>query len=277
MFKVFLAAIATLTVTAWAVGGAQAAGEARVRVLHASPDAPAVDVYANGNKVLSNLAFKSASDYLTVPAGTYKFDVRPAGAAADSAPVLSAMADLQAGTDYTVAAVNKLAQIQAKVFVDNNVAPAAGKAHIQVIHASPDAPAVDIAVKGGPLLVSNLPFGEQQGPLPADAGTYDLEVRVAGTSNVVLPLNGVQLQAGKVYTFVAVGLANGNPSLSVVPLTYTPATTVMTPPSTGDAGLLDEQSSSANNLYAALGAIATAVTLSMLFAARLARVRARNR
>ncbi len=213
----------------WAFGGAQAAGEARVRVLHASPDAPAVDIYANGNKVLSDLAFKSASDYLVVPAGSYTFDVRAAGAAADSTPVLSAIADLKADTDSTVAAVNKLAQIEAKVFVDSNAAPAAGKAHVQVIHASPDAPTVDIAVKDGSVLVSNLAFGEQKGPLPVDAGIYNLEVRAAGTNTVVLPLDGVQLKAGTVYTFVAEGLASGSPSLSVVPFTYIPAAPVMTP------------------------------------------------
>ncbi len=275
MFRFILATLAAVMLATWAFAGAQAAGEARVRVLHASPDAPAVDVYANGTKVLSNVAFKSASDYLAVPAGTYTFDVRPAGAAAASTPVLSATADLKADTDYTVAAVNKLAQIQAKVFVDNNAAPGAGKAHVQVIHASPDAPAVDIAVKDGPVLVSNLAFGEQKGPLPVDAGTYNLEVRAAGTSTVVLPLDGVQLKAGTVYTFVAAGLANGSPSLSVVPLSYTPAAAVMMPPNTGDAGLLADKSADDGTSYVSWAAIATAVVLSTLFAARFARSRAR--
>src|SRR5690242_6965489 len=42
---------------------------AKVRVVHASPDAPAVDVWVDGSKVLSGVTFFTASDYLDLPAG----------------------------------------------------------------------------------------------------------------------------------------------------------------------------------------------------------------
>ena len=61
-----------------------------------------------------------------------------------------------AGNDYTVAAIGLVAEIEPLVLVDDNTAPASGKAHVSVVHASPDAPAVDIAVKGGAVLVPNL-------------------------------------------------------------------------------------------------------------------------
>jgi hypothetical protein len=239
MFKpAAAAAAAAVLVTGLLAFNAQAAEEARVRVLHASPDAPAVDVYANGTQVLTNVPFTGASDYLNVPEGSYTFEVRPAGADANSEPVLSATASLEGGTDYTVAAINPVAEIDARVFEDNNAAPAAGKAHVQVIHASPDAPPVDIALKDGDVLVAGLAYGELQGPLPIEAGTYDLEIRLAGTDTVVLPLDGVQLEEGNVYTFTAVGFASGTPGLSVVPLSYTPEASVAAP-STGDGGLAD--------------------------------------
>src|SRR5215208_1806650 len=53
------------------VPAASAQGNALVRVVHASPDAPAVDVYVDGNKVLSNVPFFTASDYLPLPAGEH--------------------------------------------------------------------------------------------------------------------------------------------------------------------------------------------------------------
>jgi hypothetical protein len=274
MLKILIAAAAAVLIAGASTFSVQAADQARVRVLHASPDAPNVDVYANGNRVLSNVPFKTASDYLAVPAGTYTFEVRPAGAAANSTPVISATADLGAGMDYTVAAVDKVAQISARILVDNNAMPAAGKAHVQVLHASPDAGPVDVALKGGPVLVPNLPFGEQQGPLPVDAGTYDLEVRAAGTSTVALPLDGVRLEAGKVYTFAAVGLAQGQPALSVLPIAYTPMP--VTVPSTGDAGLLDAQSDERGSSYLPWAAAAVAAGLLGFAAIRLARAEARN-
>jgi len=50
-------------------------GQAKVRVYHLSPNAGPVDVAAGGNKVISALNYKAASDYLTVPAGGYTFNV----------------------------------------------------------------------------------------------------------------------------------------------------------------------------------------------------------
>jgi LPXTG-motif cell wall-anchored protein len=53
--------------------------------------------------------------------------------------------------------------------------------------------------------------------LPVDAGTYDLEARVAGTQDVALSVPGVQLNEGTVYTIFAMGLAGGEPALTAVP------------------------------------------------------------
>jgi hypothetical protein len=191
-------------------------GTARVRVVHASPDAPAVDVWVNGNVAFSNAPFKGVTDYAPLGAGTYNVQVTPTGAT--TPVVIDADLDLTAGTDYTVVAVGQLANIEPLVLVDNNSSPAAGKAHVRFVHASPDAPAVDIAVaNGGPVLFSNVAFKGVGDYLPVDAGTYDLEARVAGTQNVALSVPGVTLQDGYVYTIFAMGLVGGEPALTAVP------------------------------------------------------------
>jgi LPXTG-motif cell wall-anchored protein len=76
---------------------------------------------------------------------------------------------------------------------------------------------VDIAVTGGPVLFSNVPFKGTGDYLPVDAGTYDLEARLAGTETVALSVPGVMLEAGNVYTVFAMGLAGGEPALTAVP------------------------------------------------------------
>ena len=187
------------------VPAAFAQGTAKVRVVHASPDAPAVDVYVDGAKVLTNVPFFTASDYLDVPAGEHRFQVTPTGQPAESA-VIDAKATVEAGKAYTVAATGKVADIKPTILADNLAAPAAGKAHVRVVHASPDAPAVDIKVKNGPTLISNLAFPKDSGYSPVDAGSYDLTVNVTGTDTVALDLPGTQLEAGKIYDIFAVGL-----------------------------------------------------------------------
>lgn len=194
---------------------ALAAGHAKVRVVHASPDAPAVDVWVNDGVAFSNAPFKGITNYAELAAGTYNVKVVPTGAT--EPVVIEADLSLTADTDYTVVAVGQLANIEPLVLVDNNSTPAAGKAHVRFVHASPDAPAVDIAVKGGPVLFSNVAFKGVGDYLPVDAATYDLEVRLAGTDTVALSVPGLALADQTVYTVFAMGLAGGEPTLTAVP------------------------------------------------------------
>src|SRR5689334_13893628 len=199
-------------------GGAPAASaqtaEAHVRVIHASPDAPAVDVYVNGGKAISNLAFKGVSDWTALPAGSYDVKVTAAG---QTAGVIEAKLPLEGGKYYSVVAVGKLANITARVFEDD-LSDLGGKARLRVVHASPDTPAVDVAAKGGSVLVSNLAFPNASDYLTLDPMTVDVEVRPAGTTTVALAVPGLSLQAGKVYTVYAVGLLSGTPALGVLPV-----------------------------------------------------------
>jgi hypothetical protein len=206
--------------------------QARVRVVHASPDAPAVDILVNDGVAFSNAPFKGITGYAALNTGTYNVKVVPTGAT--TPVVIEADLSLEA-KDYTVVAVGLLENIEPLVLVDNNSAPAAGKAHVRFVHASPDAPAVDIAVKGGPVLFSNIAFKGIGDYLPVDAGTYDLEVRLAGTETVALDVPGVALADGTVYTVFAMGLAGGEPALMAVPSVDNAAPTTL--PATGGVPL----------------------------------------
>ena len=79
--------------------------EAQVRVVHLSPDAPAVDVYADGSLVgVNDVSFPAGSDYLAVPAGEYTFEVAPTGTSHEEAVPGSLTANLEAGVSYTAIA-----------------------------------------------------------------------------------------------------------------------------------------------------------------------------
>jgi uncharacterized protein DUF4397 len=207
-----------------------------VRAVHASPDAPAVDVWVDGAKAFENAPFKGITPYAALTPGMHNIQVVPAGAT--EPVVIAADLDLQAETDYTIVALNTLANIEPLVLVDNNSLPAAGKAHVRFIHASPDAPAVDIAVAdGGPVLFGNIPFKGVGDYLPVDAGTYDLEARLAGTDTVALSLPGIALQEGTVYTVYAVGFAGGGEPALTATISVDAQMEAMLP-ATGDSGFL---------------------------------------
>lgn len=214
MKRLFLLSAVLVLTLGLTVNALAADGKAMVRVVHASPDAPAVDVWVNGNVAFSNAPFRGITAYAALDPASYNVQVSPTGATTPI--VIDATLDLAANTDYTVVAVGKLADIEPLVLVDNNGLPAAGNAHVRFVHASPDAPAVDIAVKNGPVLFSNVPFKGVGDYLPVDVGTYDLEVRLAGTTTVALEVPGVALSDQTVYTIFAMGLA-ADGTLAAVP------------------------------------------------------------
>jgi hypothetical protein len=235
---------------------------AMVRIVHASPDAPAVDIWVNGEVAISNLAFGEATDYVELAAGDYDVAVTPTGAGAEDA-VIEATLTLEAGAAYTVAAVGEVANIEPLVLADDLTAPAEGMAHVRVVHASPDAPDVDVAVADGPVLIEGLAFKADSGYLPVDAMTYDLEVRPAGTEDVAIDIAGFNAEAGTVYTVMAIGLA-GDGSLTVLPLVdvaHSQATgggAEGTPelPATGAGGTASDSMSTAMILAIVLGGAA---------------------
>lgn len=179
---------------------------ARVNVVHASPDAPAVDLLVDGAVKGSGLAFPNNTGYLDVPAGARNVKVNVSGT---STTVINADLTLTSGASYSVFAIDSVATIAPLVLPDDLTAPATGKAHVRFVHLSPNAPAVDVGVTGGGVVFANRAFQQFTPFTPLDAGTYDLEVRLAGTSTVVLPLPGIALQAGRIYTVFARGFVGG--------------------------------------------------------------------
>ncbi len=179
---------------------------ARVMAVHASPDAPAVDLLVDNVIAGTGLAFPNNTGYLNVTAGSRNIKVNVTGT---STTVINETASVTGGMSYTVFAVDSVAAIGSLILVDDLATPAAGKAHVRFVHLSPNAPAVDIGVQGGGVVFGNKAFKEYTAFTPLDAGTYDLEVRLAGTMTSVLPLNGIALQAGKIYTVFAKGFVGG--------------------------------------------------------------------
>jgi hypothetical protein len=60
---------------------------AQLRAIHASADTPAVDVFVNGSRALAGVTFGQASGFNTVPAGTTRVQVSPAGQPASAAAI----------------------------------------------------------------------------------------------------------------------------------------------------------------------------------------------
>jgi hypothetical protein len=200
----FALVLLALVAVAFAAPAASAQTMNMVRVMHASPDAPAVDVYVDGQAVLTNVGFFAYSNYLSLPDGTYNIAVTPAGASIDDA-VLSGPLEVSGGYAGTLAAVNFLDSIEAVLYEDNNAPVPAGKTRVRVIHASPNAPAVDVKLAGtNTVVVQNAPF-KASAYVEVDAGTYQFDISPAGAADVVFTTPALRFESGWTYTLVATG------------------------------------------------------------------------
>lgn len=185
-----------------------------VRVIHTVPDAPNVDIYANDKLIINNLAYGNYTDYLPIPEGMYQISLYVAGT--KNSPVLTNMLAVNKNSILTVAAVGTLSDIDFLAITDANESRRSGKSMIRFLHLSPNAPAVDITLPNGTVIFSNISFEHITSYIDVAPMNYTLQVRVAGTSNVVLTVPNVNLMADKYYTVYAIGLIGENPELEAL-------------------------------------------------------------
>ena len=217
-----------------ATGGAMVAlpaSAARLQAIHNSADAAAstVDVYLDGNLLIDDFAFRTASPFIDAPA---EVDIQLVIAPATSSSVADSIAvfnyNLASGETYVLVAegiVSATGYSPATPF-DINVygmgreaASNSANTDVLVHHGATDAPAVDVVETGAGAgtIVANASYGDFAPYLELATADYVLQVRAAGASSAVAafdaPLATLGLQ-GAALTVVASGFldpsANSN-------------------------------------------------------------------
>lgn len=185
-----------------------------VRVHHTSPDAPDVNVLVNGAAALESVPYQTSSGVLELDAGDYEIQVDGILPGGEVATVIGP-ADLSfmADTRYEIFAVGKVGDESiAPLILSNAVAPVTdGNVRVQVVHAAPDAPDVDVyvtapdAALADETAVGTLTFGDNTAQLEVPTGDYQIRVTVAGDPAAVAFDSGtVNLDAGADLVIAAV-------------------------------------------------------------------------
>ena len=191
---------------------------ARVNIIHNSPyeAASVVDVYVNDALAVDDFAFRSATGFIDLPAGTtmdtatdIKIDITGAEAVDNSSPVFTATVNLVFGETYIVtAAGDPTGGMPAfNLFINAMGQEAAGEmmnTDVLVFHGAPDAPTVDVTALGSPRpLVDDFSFGEYQGYLALPTADYTLNVTLDSNNDGVVasflaPLADLELEGAAV-------------------------------------------------------------------------------
>ncbi|GEM_PF-156337 len=175
-----------------------------LRLIHTTYDAGAVDLIVDGGVTISNLTYGFSSSYKAINSGTRNITVTSTGT---SSPALFDLnLDVAANDDYTIVAVDVLSQIEA-IYTIDDLTPSVSGAKVRLIHASPDAPAVDIKLNSGSgtTVFSNSTFKSISDYTEIVPGTYTFVVTPSGSSDELRIFNAMTLEAGKIYTVLITG------------------------------------------------------------------------
>lgn len=165
-----------------------------LRALHASPDAPPVNVLVNGAAALTDVDFGAGSGFVPVTETTQVQieAIIPGG----NAIVIDETLDLEFSNDYTVVAVGDVAAPIAPLVLSNETGEriTLGNFRAQVLHAAPDAPPVDVYVTtagadlaaSAPVNDTPLSFEDFTGRVEVPAGDYQIRVTLAGDPATVV-------------------------------------------------------------------------------------------
>ena len=201
-----------------------------VQVIHASPTpgtdgGPAVDIYVGGTLFgfFTDIPYLGATGLITIPttggSGTYSFAVAPAGSTSVDDAIYTQDVTFESDQQYTVYATGIVGDadnpfmlsLDSDVVLQNSGND--DEIVLNVFHASPGAPAVDVYARGvDDALVSDLMFEGDGQTITVAPATYILETTPAGSETVVASnfagLGGV---GGSTFTVFAGGILGGQP------------------------------------------------------------------
>lgn len=194
--------------------------DASVRFLHASPDAPAIDVLVDGLMVAENVSFETATEFVPLTPGEHQIQVVPTGEDA-AAAVLDESIEVDSEEAYTVAVANRLNELELVMIQSNTSAlEDSSQSRVRLVNLSPDSGEVDLFQTGGDQWFDNVEFLEATDHRDVDAGPYNLEIRPDESDSISVVAEGLEIQSAQEYTFYLLGLNEGE-SLVLLPLSVT--------------------------------------------------------
>ncbi len=182
---------------------------------YAVSSTPAVtaDAYFNGQKInMSAFGYNALVSNLVVNAGSKNVAFKKSS---DSSLLAQGDFSLDEGTVNTLYLTGTPDNGAIVTTVDDLTPAPPGKARIRAIHLSPNLPAADFYMTGGPEVAKALTYKSFTEYMEVDTGSYVFQVRDAATLSVKGSSASIRLASTRNYTFIARGLAGQTPALTL--------------------------------------------------------------
>jgi hypothetical protein len=195
--------------------------DASVRVLHAAPETPQLEVVLAGES-RTRLDYAEVSDRITVASGERRLQLLVEG---ETEALIDLDTLFDAGTQYTVLAAGRAGEIQPIVLADDPAPADTGETRIRVVHAAPTAGIVDIYISepGSPIetespVLSSVAFGDASEYMVLESRTYQVRVTTAGGGELQIDLPLLVLSSLRVLTIVVMDTMGSGPPHGLIVL-----------------------------------------------------------
>ena len=185
--------------------------QSKIRVLHAVPMAPAVDVYLSGRLIGKDLAFSDITCYDNIAPGNYELQLYKAGTY--DKPLITRNVDVIPNTSSTVSIITLGGELNIFTLNDANVEGKLTNSFLRFIHLSPNAPLLSLSLSNNTVLFGNVEYIEATGYYPLSPAIYDFQITFSSASGLYKYINDKRLENGKFYTIYIIGLLNRQPTL----------------------------------------------------------------
>ncbi|MDM8521450.1 DUF4397 domain-containing protein, partial [Anaerolineales bacterium HSG6] len=190
--------------------------EPELRVVHASPNLPAVDVYVDGYLYYPARSFGTTSNYTSFPAGEHEIRLIPATMSPDVRPLQQTTITIEDDRRYNLLLTDLFPQHELQLFEEPNSPTLIEQAWVSLTHASPDLPLVDVCLNGQPdCFVRKLSF-KNMATVELPIGQYDFEIRLSDTNETVLTFTPPTLNEGQAHSYVILGQVDGRHPLQLL-------------------------------------------------------------
>lgn len=158
-----------------------------LRVIHASPDAPPVNVLLNGKSKIEDLDYAQSSGFTKLLAGNYRIQVEGIIPGGNATVIDLEDYHINKNGSPTIIAVNSVNAIEPLIVQQSTTTPSSDEVALAVVHAAPVAGAVDVyltapgasIIGGSPAF--NFGFKDSVDAGAVAAGEVEIQVTLGGT------------------------------------------------------------------------------------------------
>ncbi|MDG5787501.1 DUF4397 domain-containing protein [Evansella sp. AB-P1] len=185
-----------------------------LRMLHASTDAPNLDIYVDKEKMYSEVSFKSISEFIPIKEGSYKVKVYPEGANPNKEkPIIKEKIKVKNGDTITLMVIGKENEFKLQS-VPDDLSVDEEKGKIRFVNLAEDVQSLDLITTD--LSINDIKYKGSSDYIIIKPNSYDFEVKIKGQDNAIYEIPNLKIMAGSNYSIFAVGLLKGEPGLELL-------------------------------------------------------------